>query len=249
MLQNGKYMQWILVTISMMTVNTITTEQHDIISVAATTPPPPPLPLESLSSNTINHLLNQIQMWQRNHHHEQQQQLPNYDEEQGHNHQHQSSSISSSPSSSPVLRPFVTATFAQSIDGYMSPLVVPQKNERSSSNTATTTHGNYPLSSPDSLRLTHGLRSIHDGILIGGRTLLLDNPRLTNRLWGTSTCKNNNNDHSSNNILSPTTSSNPTQLHQPQPIVIDPNLRYLIQLLNETTNNSNNNNKIGRAHV
>lgn len=72
-------------------------------------------------------------------------------------------------------RPFVLASFAQSLDGQMAPW-----KDRE---TRDTTLANYPLSGPDSLVLTHAIRSIHGGIMVGGRTLAMDNPRLTNRLW------------------------------------------------------------------
>jgi riboflavin-specific deaminase-like protein len=72
-------------------------------------------------------------------------------------------------------RPFVLASFAQSLDGQMAPWT--------NRETRGTTVANYPLSGPDSLVLTHAIRSIHDGIMVGGSTLAIDNPRLTNRLW------------------------------------------------------------------
>jgi riboflavin-specific deaminase-like protein len=82
-----------------------------------------------------------------------------------------------------VNRPFVTLSYAQSLDGSIAlragePLL---------------------LSGANALRLTHQLRSIHDGILVGIGTVLSDNPQLTVRHWtGTS----------------------------PQPIVLDSNLRF-----------------------
>ena len=62
--------------------------------------------------------------------------------------------------------PFVTLTYAQSIDGSISarrgtPLL---------------------LSCEESMRMTHGLRVAHDAILVGIGTLLADNPSLTSRL-------------------------------------------------------------------
>ena len=71
-------------------------------------------------------------------------------------------------------RPFVTLTFAQSLDGK---IALKDRNDDSLSS-------NLPLSGKESLLLTHGLRSVHDAILVGGRTLSTDNPRLSNRLWG-----------------------------------------------------------------
>lgn len=66
-----------------------------------------------------------------------------------------------------VKRPFVTLSYAQSIDGSIAlrpcePLVI---------------------SGEDSLRLTHQLRSMHDGILVGIGTVLSDDPQLTVRHW------------------------------------------------------------------
>lgn len=75
-------------------------------------------------------------------------------------------------------RPFVTLSYAQSIDGK---IALVRDDETSSSKKATSS--NFAISGPESLRMTHALRSIHDAILVGGKTLSVDNPRLTNRLW------------------------------------------------------------------
>jgi riboflavin-specific deaminase-like protein len=96
--------------------------------------------------------------------------------------------------------PIVTVSFAQSLDGKMAPYKDPSESE---------TVGNYPLSGKESLRLTHAIRSMHDGILIGGKTLALDNPRLNNRLW---------NLH--------------LNIKQPIPIVFDTNLDHLSKIKN-----------------
>jgi 2,5-diamino-6-(ribosylamino)-4(3H)-pyrimidinone 5'-phosphate reductase len=106
----------------------------------------------------------------------------------------------SSSSSELNIRPFVTVSFAQSLDAKIA-ICLDDQNQNH-------TTANYPLSGPESLLLTHGLRSIHDGILVGGRTLSTDNPRLTNRLWGVSP--------------SDTSTSN-----QPRPIVLDSELRHV----------------------
>jgi riboflavin-specific deaminase-like protein len=90
-------------------------------------------------------------------------------------------------------RPFVTLTFAQSLDGKIALYTGDSKNQTSS---------NFPISGPESLVMTHGLRSIHDAILVGGRTLSTDNPRLSNRLW------------------------KPSQ-HQPRPVVLDTHLSHV----------------------
>jgi len=64
-------------------------------------------------------------------------------------------------------RPFVTLCYAQSWDGSIT--------TRSGSTLA--------LSGEDSTRLTHHLRCLHDGILVGISTVLTDDPQLTARLW------------------------------------------------------------------
>lgn len=64
-------------------------------------------------------------------------------------------------------RPFVTLSYAQSWGGSI-----------------TTIQGQpVVLSGADSTRLTHQLRSLHDGILIGIETVLSDDPQLTVRHW------------------------------------------------------------------
>jgi len=62
--------------------------------------------------------------------------------------------------------PYITLTYAQSLDGSISairgkPLL---------------------LSGKESLVMTHRLRACHDGIMVGVGTLLADNPSLTTRL-------------------------------------------------------------------
>lgn len=63
-------------------------------------------------------------------------------------------------------RPFITLTFAQSLDGSI----------------ATRDKQPIGLSGPESSRLTHELRALHEGILVGIGTVLSDDPRLTVRL-------------------------------------------------------------------
>jgi len=63
-------------------------------------------------------------------------------------------------------RPLVTLSYAQSMDGSLSL----QRGQP------------LRLSSPSTMRLTHHLRALHDGILVGIGTVLADNPRLTVRL-------------------------------------------------------------------
>jgi len=64
-------------------------------------------------------------------------------------------------------RPFVTLAYAQSWDGSISI----RRGEVLS------------LSGTESTRLTHQLRSLHDGILVGIGTVLADDPQLTVREW------------------------------------------------------------------
>ena len=82
-------------------------------------------------------------------------------------------------------RPFVTLSWAQSIDGSLT-----LKQGESS-----------PVSCSKSMEMTHQLRAMHDGILVGIGTALADNPRLTARFQPA----NGN--------------------HQPRPIVLDSQLR------------------------
>lgn len=63
-------------------------------------------------------------------------------------------------------RPFITLSFAQSLDGCLS----------------ARTGFPFALSGPDALKLTHAIRSSHDGILVGIGTVLADNPQLNVRL-------------------------------------------------------------------
>jgi 3,4-dihydroxy 2-butanone 4-phosphate synthase/GTP cyclohydrolase II len=63
-------------------------------------------------------------------------------------------------------RPFVTVSYAQSLDGSI----------------ATASRQQLQLSGDKSMRLTHQLRSLHSSILVGIGTVLADNPSLTTRL-------------------------------------------------------------------
>jgi riboflavin-specific deaminase-like protein len=82
--------------------------------------------------------------------------------------------------------PVITLTYAQSLDGSIAPFE----------------GGTLQLSNPESHRLTHQIRALHDAILVGVNTVLCDDPRLTVRL---SSGKN------------------------PQPIVLDSRLRFPLE--------------------
>ncbi len=64
-------------------------------------------------------------------------------------------------------RPFVTLCYAQSLDGSLTN----RAGEK------------LQLSSVASTRITHQLRSLHDGIMVGIGTVLSDDPQLTVREW------------------------------------------------------------------
>lgn len=64
-------------------------------------------------------------------------------------------------------KPFVTLCYAQSLDGSI----------------AVRSGEPLALSCQESLQLTHQLRSIHDGILVGIGTVLSDDPQLNVRHW------------------------------------------------------------------
>ena len=83
-------------------------------------------------------------------------------------------------------RPFIVLSYAQSVDGS----IAGRNRER------------IQLSSPESMRVTHGIRSLCAGILVGIGTVLADDPRLA-AFDGTG--------------------------RQPQPVVLDTHLRTPLQ--------------------
>jgi len=123
-------------------------------------------------------------------------------------------------------RPFVTLAYAQSIDGKIA--LIREKSEHETKNdegcssldpaTTTLTSSNFAISGPESLRLTHALRSIHDAILIGGNTLSVDNPRLSNRLWPSPPPPNESGNTST------------VVRKQPVPVILDTHLNHVRSL-------------------
>lgn len=93
-------------------------------------------------------------------------------------------------------RPFVTITYAQSIDGKIG--IIEKKGDG-----IETRSSNFPISGPESLVLTHALRSVHDAVIVGSGTMKTDNPRLNVRHW------------------------NITDGHQPRSVVIDTNMKNI----------------------
>lgn len=80
---------------------------------------------------------------------------------------HEQTGFHDTPAGTERSRPHVMLSYAQSWDGSI-----------------TTAPGeSMALSSDASMEMTHQLRSLHDGILVGIGTVLADNPRLTVRKW------------------------------------------------------------------
>lgn len=122
-----------------------------------------------------------------------------------------------------AFRPFVTVTYAQTLDGMIaafatSPSSEIQNDADDNSSTASPSPSttNLKISCDETFLMTHALRSIHDAILIGGNTLYTDNPRLNNRLWGTAA-----------------TGTSDLRYHQPIPVILDTELRHILKMVRE----------------
>mmetsp|Transcript_17702 Transcript_17702/g.17116 ORF Transcript_17702/g.17116 Transcript_17702/m.17116 type:complete len:367 (-) Transcript_17702:38-1138(-) len=139
------------------------------------------------TSDRIEILLSRISDWQREHREEQRQNINEINRNDNKNNKDDDD----------YDLPFVLVTFAQTLDGMIA---------------TKTNSSNFAISCTDSLILTHGLRSIHSAVLIGGRTLAIDNPRLSNRLFPT-------HDDTS----------------QPQAVVIDTHLRHVLCMIGNSS--------------
>ena len=156
--------------------------------------------IEPLIQRSLDEVLARMEEFRAKQQQQHQQQGKNSKTHQRQQHQH--------PAVRP--RPFVTLTYAQSIDGKIA--LLPDDDEVESTKTSSS---NWVISGPESMLLTHGLRSIHDAILVGGKTLFIDNPRLRNRLWPPLV---DNNDNDNDNIV--------RKRHQPVPVILDTYLKH-----------------------
>ncbi|KAH9044325.1 dihydrofolate reductase-like domain-containing protein [Lactarius pseudohatsudake] len=93
---------------------------------------------------------------------------------------------------SDITRPYVTLTFAQSIDAKIAGAGGKQ----------------LILSGEESMKMTHWMRTMHDGILIGVGTAVNDNPQLNVRY-----------------LPFPAQNTHFQHYHHPRPLILDPHLR------------------------
>jgi len=99
-------------------------------------------------------------------------------------------------------RPFVTLAYAQTLDGMIAAKIANDDRQSTS---------NLKLSCPQSLILTHKLRNLHDALIVGGSTFLIDAPQLNVRL--------------------PSNIMRESLIEQPIPVVLDTHLSSLQKLL------------------
>ncbi|KAJ8126802.1 hypothetical protein O1611_g6835 [Lasiodiplodia mahajangana] len=121
---------------------------------------------------------------------------------------HTDPSSSSSSSPTPAL-PFVTLTFATSLDSAL----------------ALGPGIRTALSGPQSKAMTHYLRSRHDAICVGVGTAIADDPGLNSRLATTVSQVSGEGSHGMAGVSSASDDGTITA-HQPRPIIIDPHLRW-----------------------
>jgi riboflavin biosynthesis pyrimidine reductase len=122
-------------------------------------------------------------------------------------------------------RPFVTLAYAQSLDGMIATQTTNHGDKDDDEGRTMHKSNNLQLSCPTSMELTHNLRNMHDAILVGGTTFLLDQPRLNARLLASSSSISS----STTTKLSPNNEN--VQQQQPMPVVLDTNLYNLQHLL------------------
>ncbi|KAI0870973.1 dihydrofolate reductase-like domain-containing protein [Hypoxylon argillaceum] len=109
---------------------------------------------------------------------------------------------------SPSTLPFVTLTFATSLDSAL----------------ALGPGIRTALSGPQSKAMTHYLRTRHDAICVGVGTAIADDPGLNSRLATTAAADVAH--HTDGSSKDKNSSGDAITTHQPRPIIIDPHLRW-----------------------
>ena len=81
-------------------------------------------------------------------------------------------------------RPYVTLKWAQTADGFVDrKRSLPQPSLKGKSSISEHLNGALAISTPETKKLVHKMRAENMAIMIGTRTVLLDNPRLLNTHW------------------------------------------------------------------
>jgi len=137
-------------------------------------------------------------------------------------------------------RPFVTMAYAQTLDGMIAAkLPITSTNnkfrDKNDCNSVANSTSNMKLSSSQSMKLTHFLRSCHDGILVGGSTFAVDKPRLNVRLTHEDYIMLNQDNGLGESYDNDSYSDSGTNIirkdKQPIPIVLDTHLNNLQRVL------------------
>jgi len=137
-------------------------------------------------------------------------------------------------------RPFVTLAYAQTLDGMIAAkLPITSTNnkflDKNDCNSVANSTSNMKLSSSQSMKLTHFLRSCHDGILVGGSTFAVDKPRLNVRLTHEDYIMLNQDNGIGESYDNDSHSDSGTNIirkdKQPIPIVLDTHLNNLQRVL------------------